>query len=298
MTTSVAWGLAAGLAGSALNNFGMVLQKRQVNFKEGSSPADSGLLQPAAPAGSPAPGTYFKDPLWVLGILMQTLLCLPLFVYSLDALGITLGQPLANGTGLIFLVLGLVAVCHERLLAREKAGLGLLLAGVTCVGFGGVVGDVTFVAFVTPATQRSFWIYVIACVGIGGACFRVAARRPAYRVPCLGFLAGTCYGLVSVCLQVFTIAFQALTTGPGLLALVVAGVGLVGSTAGAIGATQAAFRAGQAINFVPFSQVLLNVLPVLAGLLVFGQAITYPGLFWAGEVLIIVAATCLARLQR
>ncbi|MHA1131039.1 MAG: hypothetical protein ACTSQQ_09535, partial [Candidatus Helarchaeota archaeon] len=60
---------------------------------------------------------------------------------------------------------------------------------------------------------------------------------------------------------------------------------------------QEAFKRGQAINIIPFTQITINLLPILAGIFVFGQAITSPLFFWPGVLSIIIGASLLSRFQ-
>ena len=60
-------------------------------------------------------------------------------------------------------------------------------------------------------------------------------------------------------------------------------------------ATQEAFKKYQAINSIPFSQLAMNLLAIMAGIFVFQQVISFPLLFWTGVFLIMGGATLLAR---
>ena len=85
------FGIIIALIGAAINNFGVVLQKRQVNIKSPPESEDKNISDIT---------NFFKDPIWILGILMQTIIYLPFLIIAMDILGVTLAQPLSNA-GLI-----------------------------------------------------------------------------------------------------------------------------------------------------------------------------------------------------
>lgn len=95
-------GITLTLAGAFINNFGIVLQKRQINLKAPPDAQEKSMMDI---------GQFLKDPIWILGILMQTILYLPFLLLAYDFIGITLLQPLSNA-GIIFLVLGLILMLN------------------------------------------------------------------------------------------------------------------------------------------------------------------------------------------
>jgi len=276
-------GIALGLLGALINNFGVVLQKRQVNkrVEKVNDHQITDLKQ------------YFKDPLWVLSFLMQTILYLPFVVLSLDYLGITLGQPIANG-GVIFLVLGLIVILGEKLQNRtEGIGFLVLIFGVIIIAFGGVVGDVTINIFFTYL--GNFLIQMLIMLSIGVCCLVMVIKVKRGRPIFLGIMAGTTYAFVTISLQIFTSALAEITH-PWSVALMILGFsGAVIGTFIALFITQETFKKHQAIYLVPFSQMAMNLLAIMAGLFVFQQVITFPIFFWMGVISIIGGATLLAR---
>ena len=60
---------------------------------------------------------------------------------------------------------------------------------------------------------------------------------------------------------------------------------------------QEAFKLGQAVNVIPFAQIPLNLIPVSAGIYLFGQSVEKPSFFIYGILAIIVSASMLARFQ-
>jgi multidrug transporter EmrE-like cation transporter len=148
-------GIISILIGTAINNFGIVFQKRQVNLHSLNS--NNNNVKEIKPS-------FSRDPLWILGILMQTLISLPFFFYGLNELGITLTQPLSNA-GVIFLVLGLIWLLKEKFQPIERWGVVLLVVGMISIGIGNVVGDITLDSFFQPEAVENFWIFFLIIIG-------------------------------------------------------------------------------------------------------------------------------------
>jgi drug/metabolite transporter (DMT)-like permease len=294
MAVSVA-GIVAIVCGSLINNLGIVLQKRQVNLK---------MKEKAIQAGSPSSETvgigdikgYTKDILWILGILMQTILCLPLLFFGISELGITLAQPLANA-GVLFLVLGAVFLLKERMQSREYIGIAIVITGMILIGLGAVEGDITQ----SVILERAAIIRLIAFMGLLGGlvCILILIARifPKTIIICLGLVTGVFYTFVSISAQLFTASLDPLTTAEAWGLFMGGTVGLILGTVLAIIATQEGFKRGQAVNFIPFSQITMNIFPIAAGLFVFGQIIMNPVYFWVGTFCIISGSSLLARFQ-
>jgi len=278
-------GIMLAIIGAAINNFGIVLQKRQVNIK--------------APPDTPEKkisdiSDFLKDPIFILGILMQTIIYLPFLVASLDILGVTLAQPLSN-SGIIFLVIGLLYFLNEKLKKLEAFGTILMIASVITLAFGGVMGDITLNIFINSMLE--FWIFMILIAVSSLISIILIIKTKKIRIPLLGFLAGLCYSLVSISLQIFTLSMTELHQPIALWFLIFGMLGAVIGTIFGILTTQEAFKRSQAINIIPFSQISMNLIPIIAGIVIFQQQILNPIFFWFGTIAIIVSASLLARFQ-
>jgi drug/metabolite transporter (DMT)-like permease len=278
-------GITLTLIGTALNNFGIVIQKLRVNFHQQHS------------SGTNIPINYFKDLWWVLGIAMQVIICVPFFLLAVGYIGITLAQPLGNA-GIIFLVLGLVGWLHEKLHRIEWFGIFFLIIGMIAIGVGGVEGTVTFMMFLSPNSQKYFYIFMLgAGILLCGALF-IGKTSKKLRPALWGFGSGICYSFVSLGMQIISLFITDIQANPPLVYLIIGLIFVVGGTVGAIFLTQDAFKLSQAVNIVPFAQIPMNLLPVIAGLYIFNQSLLYPSFFLTGLVLIIIASSFLARLQQ
>jgi drug/metabolite transporter (DMT)-like permease len=281
-----ALGIVLVLLGTGINNVGIFLQKRQTNR--------------VGQAGRGGISPFLRDPLWLLGIAMQTILCLPFYVRSVSLIGITLAQPLSNA-GVLFLVLCLVLFLGERLVKGDFIALAILVSGMVAVGAGGVGGEVAIEVFLSEGKRVAIIVFTISLAALFAVLvFLLRARR--LRRYALGALGGLSYAVVSIALQVFssTLASPAnagIATGTLVVLRLASPAVFVGFTAAGIFAIQEAYRLGPALDIIPFSQAPLNLVPVLAGIILFDQKVERPGLFVYGIVAIIASASMLARFQ-
>jgi hypothetical protein len=107
---------------------------------------------------------------------------------------------------------------------------------------------------------------------------------------------------VSISGQLVTIGFDvAFVPGTETLGWMLGVTGLVGVVVGTVLGimfSQRAFQKAQAIRIIPISQSINNLLPIVAGIYLFGQYIGILWLFIPGVVVLLVAVTLLARFQR
>lgn len=283
--SNVVIGIILTIVGAFINNFGVVLQKRQVNIKAPPETEEKTILDV---------GKFLKDPVWVLGILMQTILYLPFLLFAYDFIGITLVQPLSNA-GLIFLVLGLILMLNERLKNKtEFFGLGILVFGVISIALGGVVGDITIDIFL--GSLLNFWVIFIILMALTLVALIMIIKNKA-RFIFFGVLLGNIYSMVSISMQWLQLGIEEFAHVMGLTLLIVGIVGAVLGTVFGIITAQEAYKRGQAIWVVPFMQITINIFPVLAGLFVFQQIITNVIFFWIGLGAIIIGGSLLARFE-
>ncbi|MBD3227055.1 MAG: hypothetical protein GF329_02620 [Candidatus Lokiarchaeota archaeon] len=287
-TINLIIGILLGVLGAAINNFGIVLQKRQVNIKIDIENIEENSLKLT---------NFLKDPLWILGILGQTILYLPFLIFAMDLIGVTLLQPISN-SGITFLVAGLILLIGERIKRSEIFGIIILIFGVITVALGNVIGDITLGSFLSYNSIISFWIFffIIIILSIISIVFILTNKKT--QLAFLGFLSGLFYALVSISLQIFILALFELSSPLSILILILGIMGALIGTILGIYTTQEAFKKGQAINIIPFSQISMNIIPILAGIFVFGQVILAPIFFWIGVISIIIAASLLARFQK
>lgn len=281
-----ALGIACTLGGTAINSIGIILQKLEVN-KSGMND-DTNIAY------------FLKRPLWILGILCQTLIFAPFFFLGILLLGITLAQPLATA-GLLVFVAGAVIVLKESLTRLEWVGVIFMIASIFLVSGSGVSGDVTFLvlfkdSFITSALVFMLIIAGLSCFGIFGI-----KRGSGWTIKGYAALIGTSYACVSISGQIVTIGFDAMlkpsleTTGWLLVILGLGGV-VIGTVLG-ISFSQRAFKNGKALSIIPISQAINNILPIVAGVYLFGQSIAIIYIFVPGVVILLASIMLLARFQ-
>ncbi|MHA1276215.1 MAG: hypothetical protein ACTSQI_00895 [Candidatus Helarchaeota archaeon] len=279
-------GILLALMGAFINNFGVVLQKRQVNIKTPPETIKKDILDI---------GQFFKDPLWVLGIAMQTILYLPFLLLAFDFLKITMVQPISNA-GIIFLVLGLILLVNETLQKRsEYLGLGLLVFGVISIALGAIPIEVTIDAFLL--NSLTFWSIIIVIIVSSVVLLLLILKIKKIQLMFMGLIIGNCYAIVALSLQILDLGINDAGHALAALFIILGSIGAVIGTIFGLLMAQEAFKRGQAINIIPFTQITINLLPILAGIFVFGQAITSPLFFWPGVLSIIIGASLLSRFQ-
>jgi drug/metabolite transporter (DMT)-like permease len=280
-------GITCTLAGSSINAIGLILQKRDVN-KSGMND-DTNL-------------SYFlKRPAWVLGILMQTILFAPFFFLGIDLIGLALAQPLATA-GLLVFVAGAVLVLKERISKVEWVGFGLLILAVLLVSVAGVTGDVSITTFYQATFITSAIVFIIIIVVLASVGVLLSRKTGNRTVKGYAILMGTSYAGVSIAGQIatigFTSAFQPGTEALGWLLIVVGLASVVIGTIAGIFTSQRAFQKSKAIQIIPISQAINNILPIVAGVYLFGQFIAQAFIFILAVIMLLIAVTMLSRFQQ
>ncbi|MFX1294140.1 MAG: hypothetical protein ACFFD2_04690 [Promethearchaeota archaeon] len=262
----------------------MVLQKRQVNLK---------FISVSAEQSTASDSKFFRDPLWILSILMQTIIPIPLAFLAFMFIGIALTQPLSSAS-IIFLVLGLMLVLRERLQNKlEYLGLGILIVGIIGIALSGVGSPITLNLFLL--TQINFWIFFSIIIALAVASLILAVKIQKIRLICLGVLAGCCSAINSILFQLTSLAVLELSHPLAILVLILGTLGIIVSIILYFLVSQKAFKQGQAIKFIPFLYGSMNIFPILAGIFVFQQGINNFLFFWVGLLLIILGVSLLAR---
>ncbi|MHA1230312.1 MAG: DMT family transporter [Candidatus Helarchaeota archaeon] len=269
-------GIILGIIGAAINNFGIVLQKRQINIR-----LDKQIkLNDKQNAKTKAKNhkSYFKDFLWILGILMQSILYLPFIIIALNYIGITLLQPL-SASGIIFLVLGLIFLLNEKLKRYEIVGVLLLICGTIFVSLGNIVGDVLLNDLLKTSTLIKLWIYLGIILFLSIVFLLLSFKFKNVSQQFLGLFIGNSYAIVSISMQVFTCSILDILNENAILPLILGSVGAIIFTIFGIAGSQKAFKKGQAINIIPFVQLTVNLFPIIVGVFIFNQLILFPLFF-------------------
>lgn len=278
-------GIFAALLAAFFAQFGLVIQKKRVNTLE-SRFAETGVKK-----------AYAADPIWLLSIFMNVVLAVVCNSIANAKIGIALSVPIFNG-GIIFLVIGLVLICKEKLTKLNYFAVVLLVIGLILAGCGDVTGTPTVAIF--KENVIGFAIFMGALFVLALVAFLIQKKVSKLMIIALGVLAGCFMTLNLLMGQIIPMAVEALAAKDWIwtgifIALIVflGGVGTVGN----IFCNQKAFKNGNAINYLPIVIAIQNILPVIVGIAVLQQSIGRAYFFYPGLLLIIAGAILLSDMQ-
>ena len=258
-------GIFAALAAAFFAQFGLVIQKKRVNTLEKRF-AETGIKK-----------AYAADPVWLLAIFMNVVLAVICNSVANAKIGIALSVPIFNG-GIVFLVIGLVLICKEKLTKLNYFAVFLLVAGLILAGCGDVTGTPTVSVFKENLIPFALFMGMIA-LGVLAGCFMT-----------LNLLMG----------QIIPLAVEAAAAKEWLWAAVFVALIVFFGGAGTLGnifCNQKAFKNGNAINYLPIVIAIQNILPVIVGVFVLRQEIGRVFCFYPGLLLIIAGAVLLSDMQ-
>ncbi len=199
---------------------------------------------------------FFRDPVWLLGVLLQ-MLGFGLYLAALRDTPLSVVHTAQNGGIALFVLLAAVGL-HERPRPVEWAGVASVIAGLVALGLS--LPD-TAPAAATARGTAGFSLVVLAAAAVSLAADR-APRRPVG----LCISAGVVQGLAGVFAKGLaeTPSLAAAFASPNLpltIATDIVGFALM----------QGALQAGRGVVTVPIFSVLSNLVPIIGGTLVFGE---------------------------
>lgn len=284
-------GVALGILGGLLTQFGQLLEKRAVNQYRVDS-QENGFFR-----------RLVKSPLWLSGVFFGLGGGTVAYMLAQSLIGPAL-TPGLMASGLVILAVGSVRMNKETLNTSEIVGIGLMILGILALGLSGLAINSTQVRK-TLADQNALQRIALFTVSffLMSVITRILAIRSRDR---RGMLIALANGFLS-CLSDFWI-------NPllALIAIVLLGNGSHSQTVIFIIAScilvmvasivtwqnQLAFKYAQASNVVPVAQVPIQVAPILVYFFIF--ALTPPNFIsvayiLAGTILTIVAGFLLGR---
>ena len=223
---------------------------------------------------------------WLSG-LIATIVGWLLFIKATDLGDVSIVQPLMS-IGDLFLILLAVVFLHERLNRREWFGLALTVVGAISLSFEAEV--------VKPSAIDWFSLVVfltLAAVFLGG--FLILSRYTKSPEIALALAVGVAFGVGAVLTKLMTayislggqqLESDAFLFNPILPFMIAANVG-------GLVLLQAAFQRGRAAVIIPLQLSVVNCLAVVAGAVVFFEAISVLRL--TGIALIVIGAVFLHR---
>ena len=278
-------GIVAALSAAFFAQFGLVIQKKRVNTLEKRF-AETGVKK-----------AYAADPVWLTAIFMNVVLAVICNSVANAQIGIALSVPIFNG-GIIFLVIGLVLICKEKLTKLNYFAVLLLVAGLILTGCGDVTGTPTVSVF--KENLIPFAVFMGALFALALLAFLIQKKFSKLMIIALGVLAGCFMTLNLLMGQIIPLAVEALAAKEflwtGIFIALIAVFGGAG-TLGNIFCNQKAFKNGNAINYLPIVIAIQNILPVIVGIFVLQQSIGRSYCFYPGLLLIIAGAVLLSDRQ-
>ncbi len=167
-------GVAAAIAAALLYNLAAVLQKTQAEVVSASGVA---IIAP-----------LLARPLWLLGVALQTL-GFGLHSFALTAAPVMLVQPII-ASGIVFLVIFAALFLGERPTAREIAGMGMALSGVSLLALSIGAPDA-----MRPVAVQDLVLAIASAAAVTAVLLRVGGRQRAGSAGVSAALLGSAAGM-------------------------------------------------------------------------------------------------------
>jgi drug/metabolite transporter (DMT)-like permease len=265
VSSPMAWldywlGVLLAVACGVVNNVGMVLQKKVVNDL------------PAKAREQRFKRSLARDPLWLVGLVLQMVIGSILFMVAQIYIGPAL-VPGLMAAGLIVLAIGSVRIVGEHIGAREATGIGLMVLGIVLLGLSGlVIGTESYNALDVAFLMRVALFTVVLLI-VALACGVIQRKSVAYRGALLAILSGCMFALANfwifplMATIVHVLGFTFILVE--LLIFILAAVILILTNVVGISTIQDSFKVGEASLMVPIQQIPVQVTPAFVYLSVF-----------------------------
>ena len=286
-------GVALGILGGILTQFGQLLEKRVVNQVRTDS-REKGFFR-----------RLVKSPVWISGVVFGLGGGTAAYMLAQSMIGPAL-TPGLMASGLVVLAVGSVHMNQETLNISEMAGIGLMVLGILFLGLSGLAINATQVRTTLGSRIALQRIAVFtACFYLFSFTSRFLANRIRNRKGLLialanGFLACLSDFWINPLLALILIVLGGRSTLPQLIIFSIAAFILMTCATVITWQNQLAFKYAQASNVVPVAQVPIQIAPILVYFFIF--ALTPPSslaVFYilAGTILTIAAGFLLGRRQ-
>ena len=206
---------------------------------------------------------WIRDPMWIGGLGVQTVgwAC---YVIAVSRAPVSMVAVMGQG-GIALFVVASVIVLAERASPREWVGIGVIVFGMLMLALSLGAGE-SEGAF-EPATLLMF----TAVLTVAGLTPMAVARMNASGAAAAIF-SGVAFGLGGLFTKAMTVA---LAGDNGLLALRIVSCpyvyGVVAANIIGIVMLQNSFHSSRAIIAMPLSGALSNIVPIIGGMIVFGE---------------------------
>jgi len=304
--STVIAGIILALFATFCFNLGIVLQKKglkeglpELTLEEGVSGLGTSFIK------------YFKNKFWTLGFALGIIGWIP-YVIAQGMVGIIVVQPIM-GVGLVILVIFANIMLNEKISYYEIIAIGMMIIAPVLIAFSGISDvQIDLIGFLIP-----FIIFLIIIIVIIIICIMVGRKQPKpewsgmFKI----FVAGILGSLAAIFTNIFAQAYS--DASINLISLfgwaeVLFGIfwfeyfhfwvflGLYGL--GFFFLTSMIFQnngmqKGKAVILWPIQNSISLIIPVIAGFVVFGQAVANLLLFLIAVLLILIATIVLSKYQ-
>ncbi len=284
-------GVALGVLGGTLTQFGQLLEKRVVNQVRKDSQKKGFFRQ------------LVKNPVWVSGVVFGLGGGTAAYMLAQSMIGPAL-TPGLMASGLVVLAVGSVRMNKENLNTSEIIGIGLMILGILFIGLSGLA--------INPAQVRTMLAdpHALQRIAAFTACFFLLSfisrsmapqyknRRRMLIALANGFLACLSDFWINPLLALAAIVLVGHSTPTQFIIFTIATLILIMCGSVITWQNQLAFKYAQASNVVPVAQVPIQIAPILVYFIIF--ALTPPSsiaviFIITGTILTIVAGFLLGR---
>jgi multidrug transporter EmrE-like cation transporter len=278
-------GVFYAVACGVLTNGGLLCQKKVINEI------------PAAARKNRFMRTLARNPLWVVGFLLEFVGGAVTFMLAQNCIGPAL-VPGLMATGYIVLVIGSIKILGENLSSVEYLGMALLIAGIALLGLSALEIDTETVRKSMTDPNAVFRIIVFSTVmfALWGLTHYGALRGKNLKGVLMGFSTGFPFSLsnfwIAPLLAVIWIVLGGKGTHVQIVFFIAACIIMIVVNLLGIRQTQEAFKFADAHNVIPMQQIPVQIAPILYYFTVFSldAPATRSVIFILSGVLLIIAS--------
>ncbi len=258
MDSSFYWmGISFAILSGIINNFGIILQKKVVNE-----------IRAEVKFGR----TLIRNPLWLLGLMMQLGIGTIFFLLAQVYIGPAL-IPGLMASGLIILAIGSVKIIGETLKRDEIIGILIMIGAIFLFGISGLSINISEQNLLDLMFLIRIIIFTSIIIISAIICEILQRRTEKYSGIFLSILSGFMFSLsnfwVSLLLGTIINVFQGIYSLGELILFICSSLILIATNFIGILKIQESFKVAQASNMIPIQQVPIQITSIFIYLLIF-----------------------------
>ncbi len=250
-------GISFAMLSGIINNFGIILQKKVVNEIRAEVKFGRALI---------------KNPLWLLGLMMQLGIGTIFFLLAQVYIGPAL-IPGLMASGLIILAIGSVKIIGETLKRDEIIGILLKIGAILLLGISGLSINISEQNLLDLMFLIRIIIFTSIIIISSITCEILQRRTEKYSGILLSIYSGLMFSLsnfwVSLLLGTIINVFQGIYSIGELILFICSSLILIATNFIGILKIQESFKVAQASNMIPIQQVPIQITSVFVYLLIF-----------------------------